>query len=90
LPREFVDLGGEDPILRALRELVGEGSSQVPVNTVVRVKGRFAGQLGYRGNTLALERSRELTTLPRFSPRRNTSDSRDRRRLKRIGIFFAQ
>jgi hypothetical protein len=101
LPREFVDLGGEDQILRALRELVREGrlirlgygvyaraerskltgqpilagpdgfvgasraalnklgvkwepteweraynegrSTQVPVNAVVRVKGRFAG-----------------------------------------------
>jgi hypothetical protein len=114
LPREFVDLGGEDQILRALRELVREGrlirlgygvyaraerskltgqpvlavpggfvgasraalnklgvkwepteweraynegrSTQVPINAVVRVKGRFARQLGYRGNTLALER----------------------------------
>jgi hypothetical protein len=56
LPREFVDLGGEDQILHALRELVREGSTQVPVNAVVRVKGRFARQLGYRGNTLVLER----------------------------------
>jgi Family of unknown function (DUF6088) len=114
LPREFVDLGGEDQILRALRELVREGrlirlgygvyaraelskltgqpilavpdgfvgpsraalnklgvkwgptewerayhegrSTQVPINAVVRVKGRFARQLRYRGNTLALER----------------------------------
>jgi len=31
-------------------------STQVPVNAVVRVKGRFARQLGYRGNTLVLER----------------------------------
>jgi hypothetical protein len=31
-------------------------STQVPVNAVVRVKGRFARQLRYRGNTLALER----------------------------------
>jgi len=114
LPRDFVDLGGEDQILRALRKLVREGrlirlgygvyaraerskltgqpilaapdgfvgasraalnklgvkwepteweraynegrSTQVPVNAVVRVKGRFARQLRYRGNTLALER----------------------------------
>jgi hypothetical protein len=114
LPREFVDLGGEDQILRALRELVREGrlirlgygvyaraepskltgqpilavpdgfvgasraalnklgvkwepteweracnegrSTQVPVNAVVRVKGRFARQLRYRGNILVLER----------------------------------
>ena len=31
-------------------------STQVPVNSVVRVKARFARQLAYRGNTLALER----------------------------------
>jgi len=114
LPREFSDLGGQDQVLRALRELVREGrlirlgygvygraersklseqpmlaspdgfvgaaraaltelgvawgpteweraydegrSTQVPVNAVVRVKGRFARRLGYRGNTLKLER----------------------------------
>jgi hypothetical protein len=31
-------------------------STQVPVNPVVRVKGRFARHLGYRGNALVLER----------------------------------
>ncbi len=31
-------------------------STQVPVNAVVRIKGRFARHLGYRGNTLVLER----------------------------------
>ena len=31
-------------------------STQVPVNPVVRVKGRFARRLGYRGNALVLER----------------------------------
>jgi hypothetical protein len=31
-------------------------STQVPVNAVVRIKGRFARRLGYRGNTLVLER----------------------------------
>lgn len=114
LPREFADLGGEDQILRALRELVRTGqlirlgygvygraqrskltgepvlaardgfvgaaraalrklgvawepselerayyqgrSTQVPVNAVVRVRGRFSRRLGYRGNTLVLER----------------------------------
>ena len=114
LPREFADLGGEDQVLRALRELVREGrlirlgygvygraersrlsgqpvlaapdgfvgaaraaltklgvewepteleraysegrSTQVPINAVVRVKGRFARRLRYRGNTLILER----------------------------------
>jgi hypothetical protein len=89
LPREFVDLGGEDqipskltgqPILAVPDGFVGasraalnklgvkwepteweraycEGrSTQVPVNAVVRIKGRFARQLGYRGNTLVLER----------------------------------
>jgi hypothetical protein len=114
LPREFADLGGEDQVLRALRELVRAGqlirlgygvygraersklsgqpmlaasdgfvgaarsaltklgvawepseweraynegrSTQVPVNAVVRVKSRFARRLGYRGNTLVLER----------------------------------
>lgn len=114
LPREFADLGGEDQVLRALRELVRAGrlirlgygiygraqrskltgqpvlaardgfigasraalnklgvvweppeleraynegrSTQVPVNAVVRIKGRFARRLGYRGNTLVLER----------------------------------
>lgn len=114
LPREFADLGGEDQILRALRELVRGGrlirlgygvygraqrskltgkpalaarggfvgasraalsklgvawepsdleraydegrSTQVPINAVVRVKGRFSRRLGYRGNTLVVER----------------------------------
>ncbi len=114
LPREFSDLGGQDQVPRALRELVREGrvirlgygvygraersklsglpvlaspdgfigaaratltklgvvwgptewdgaynegrSTQVPINAVVRVKGRFARRLGYRGNTLKLER----------------------------------
>ncbi len=114
LPREFADLGGEDQVLRALRELVRAGrlirlgygvygraerskltgqpvlaardgfvgasraaltklgvawqptdweraynegrSTQVPVNAVVRVKGRFARRLDYRGNALVLER----------------------------------
>jgi hypothetical protein len=31
-------------------------STQVPVNAVVRVKGRFVRRLGYRGNALVLER----------------------------------
>ena len=31
-------------------------STQVPINAVVRVKGRFARRLRYRGNTLILER----------------------------------
>jgi hypothetical protein len=31
-------------------------STQVPVNAVVRVKSRFARRLGYRGNTLVVER----------------------------------
>jgi hypothetical protein len=114
LPREFQDLGGEDQVLRALRQLVqagqlvrlgygvygraepsplsgqpmlatpdgfigasrealtklgvawepsswerayNEGSStQVPVNAVVRVKGRFSRRLSYRGKPLVLER----------------------------------
>lgn len=114
LPREFNDLGGEDQVLRALRQLVQEGrllrlgygvygraepsplsgqpmlaavdgfigasrealtklgvrwepssweraynegrSTQVPVNAVVRIKGRFARQLSYRGKPLVLER----------------------------------
>jgi hypothetical protein len=114
LPREFRDLGGEDQVLRALRELTKEGklirlgygvygravtsqisgepilyskggfigaarkaltklgvewepteaeraynegrSTQVPVNPKVRVKGRFARQLSYRGRGLVLER----------------------------------
>ena len=114
LPREFNDLGGEDQVLRALRQLVQEGSlvrlgygvygraersslsgqpmlaaregfvgaarealtklgvswepsswerayndgrsTQVPVNAVVRVKGRFSRQLSYRGKPLVLER----------------------------------
>jgi hypothetical protein len=114
LPREFSDLGGQDQVLRALRELLREGrlfrlgygvygraersklsglpvlaspdgfvgaaraaltklglvwgpteweraynagrSTQVPVSAVVRIEGRFARRLGYRGNTLKLER----------------------------------
>lgn len=114
LTREFNDLGGEDQVLRALRQLVQEGrllrlgygvygraepsplsgqpmlaavdgfigasrealtklgvrwepsswelaynegrSTQVPVNAVVRIKGRFARQLSYRGKPLVLER----------------------------------
>jgi hypothetical protein len=114
LPREFNDLGGEDQVLRALRELVNDGSlvrlgygvygraerssisgqpmlaaregfagaarealtklgvawepgsweraynegrsTQVPVNAVVRVKGRFSRRLSYRGKPLVLER----------------------------------
>jgi hypothetical protein len=35
-------------------------STQVPVNAVVRVQGRFSRRLGYRGNALVLERAREL------------------------------
>ena len=31
-------------------------STQVPVNAVLRVKGRFSRRLGYRGNTLVIER----------------------------------
>jgi hypothetical protein len=31
-------------------------STQVPVNAVVRIKGRFARQLSYRGKPLVLER----------------------------------
>lgn len=114
LPREFADLGGEDQVLRALRNLVREKrlvrlgygvygravvsrlsgepilnspngfigaarqaltklgvqweptaaersynegkSTQVPVNPVVRVKGRFSRQLTYRDAELVLER----------------------------------
>ena len=114
LPREFNDLGGEDQVLRALRQLVQGGSlvrlgygvysraerstlsgqpmlaaregfvgaarealtklgvpwelsswerayndgrsTQVPVNAVLRVKGRFSRQLSYRGRPLVLER----------------------------------
>ncbi len=114
LPREFKDLGGEDQVLRALRQLVQEGrllrlgygvygraeisplsgqpmlaaaegfmgasrealtklgvawapsswedaynegrSTQVPVNAVVRIKGRFTRRLSYRGTPLVLER----------------------------------
>lgn len=114
LPREFTDLGGEDQVLRALRELVNGGnlvrlgygvygraersvisgqpmlaahggfaaaarealtklgvvwepssweraynegrSTQMPVNAVVRVKGRFSRRLSYRGKALVLER----------------------------------
>jgi hypothetical protein len=113
LPREFRDLGGEDQVLRTLRELVRDGqlirlgygvygravrsslsgqpmlaapdgfngasrealtklgvasepgsweraynegrSTQIPVNAVVRVKGRFTRQLSYRGKSLVLE-----------------------------------
>ena len=40
-----------------LERAYNEGrSTQVPVNAVVRVKGRFARRLGYRGNTLKLDR----------------------------------
>jgi hypothetical protein len=114
LTREFNELGGEDQVLRALRQLVQEGrlvrlgygvygratpsplsgqpmlatpdgfigasrealtklgvtwepsswevaynegrSTQVPVNAAVRVKGRFARHLSYRGKPLVLER----------------------------------
>ena len=114
LTREFSDLGGEDQVLRALRQLIQGGqlvrlgygvygraelsplsgrpmlvasdgfvgaarealtklgvawepstwehaynegrSTQVPVNAVVRIKGRFARRLSYRGNPLVLER----------------------------------
>jgi hypothetical protein len=114
LPREFVKLGGEDQVLRALRALVREGrlvrlgygvygravlsrlngkpmlfspdgfigaarqaldklgvewepteseraynegrSTQIPVNPVVRVKGRFSRQLKYGKSELVLER----------------------------------
>ena len=114
LPREFVDLGGEDQVLRVLRGLVREGrlvrlgygvygraipsrlsgepilyspngfigavrqaltklgvqweqteaeraynegrSTQIPVNPVVRVKGRFSRQLRYGNTELVLER----------------------------------
>jgi hypothetical protein len=114
LTREFTDLGGEDQVLRALRELVRDGrlvrlgygvygraivsrlsgkpllyspngfagaarqaldklgvkwepteaeraynegrSTQVPVNPVVRVKGRFSRQLRYGNTELVLER----------------------------------
>ena len=114
LTREFNDLGGEDQVLRALRQLTKDGrlvrlgygvygraerspltgqtmlaaregfagaarealtklgvpwepssreraynegrSTQVPVNAVVRVKGRFSRQLSYRGRPLVLER----------------------------------
>jgi hypothetical protein len=114
LTREFADLGGEDQVLRALRDLVHEGrlvrlgygvygravksslsgnpmlyspdgfigaarealdklgvewepteaeraynegrSTQVPVNPVVRVKGRFRRQLRYGNAELVLER----------------------------------
>ena len=31
-------------------------STQVPLNAVVRIKGRFARRLGYRGHLLAVER----------------------------------
>ncbi len=114
LPRDFNDLGGEDQVLRALRQLVKEGqlvrlgygvygrairssldgqpmlynrdgfigasrealtklgvawepgswecaynegrSTQVPVNAVVRIKGRLARRLSYHGKPLVLER----------------------------------
>lgn len=114
LTREFKTLGGEDQVLRALRQLVDDGSlvrlgygvygratvsrlngkpmlysangfagaarqaldklgvewepteaeraynegrsTQVPVNPVVRVKGRFSRQLRYRDTELVLER----------------------------------
>jgi hypothetical protein len=114
LPREFNDLGGEDQVLRALRQLVQDGnlirlgygvygraepsalsgqpmlatpegfigasrealtklgvawepssweraynegrSTQVPVNAVVRIKGRFSRRLSYNGRPLVLER----------------------------------
>ena len=114
LTREFRDMGGEDQVLRALRELVREKrllrlgygvygrafvsrlsgapvldspngfagaarqaltklgveweptaaeqaynagrSTQVPVNPVVRVKGRFSRQLRYGNSELVLER----------------------------------
>ena len=114
LTREFMKLGGEDQVLRALRKLVDDGrlvrlgygvygraivsrlngkpmlysregfagvarqaldklgvdwepseaeraynegrSTQVPVNPVVRVKGRFSRHLRYRDTELVLER----------------------------------
>ncbi len=114
LPREFMDLGGEDQVLRALRNLVREGrlvklgygvygramlsrlsgepilyspngfigavrqtldklgvewepgaaeraynegrSTQIPVNPVVRVNGRFSRRLSYNSAELTLER----------------------------------
>jgi hypothetical protein len=114
LPREFSDLGGEDQVLRALRNLVRAGnlvrlgygvygraiqsrltgeailfsqngfsgavrqaltklgvdwepieaeiaynegrSTQIPVNPVLRVKGRFSRQLHYGNTELILER----------------------------------
>ena len=114
LTREFTDLGGEDQVIRALRELVRDGqlirlgygvygraiksrltnqamlyvtggfagaarealtklgvdwqpgtaeeaynaglSTQIPVNPVVRVKGRFARKLRYGNTELLLER----------------------------------
>jgi hypothetical protein len=114
LPREFMKLGGEDQVLRALRTLVGRGhlvrlgygvygrarpsrltgrpvlmspdgfagvarealdklgvewepteaekaynegrSTQIPVNPVVRVKGRFSRHLRYGDTELVLER----------------------------------
>jgi hypothetical protein len=114
LPREFADLGGEDQVLRVLRNLTREGrlirlgygvygramtssisgepmlaarngfvgaaraalnklgvewepteleraynegrSTQVPVNAVVRVKGRFRRRLQYGPNALVLAR----------------------------------
>ena len=114
LPREFMDLGGEDQVLRALRNLVREGrlvklgygvygramlsrlsgepilyspngfigavrqtldklgvaweasaaeraynegrSTQVPINPVVKVNGRFSRRLRYNNTELTLER----------------------------------
>lgn len=114
LTREFTKLGGEDQVVRALRELVNDGrlvklgygvygramksrlsgkpmlysrdgfagvarqaldklgvdwepteaeraynegrSTQVPVNPVVRVKGRFSRHLRYRNTELVLEK----------------------------------
>lgn len=114
LPREFLDLGGEDQVLRALRLLVRDGqliklgygvygratisrlsgkpilysasgfagaarealtklgvqweptqaeraynegsSTQIPVNPVLRVKGRFSRRLSYGDTVLTIER----------------------------------
>jgi hypothetical protein len=69
-PRFRGKIRGEDQIIRALRELVREGrlirlgygvyaragSTQVPMNAVVRVKGRFARRLGYGSNSFVVER----------------------------------
>ena len=125
LPREFADLGGEDQVLRALRELVRAGrllrlgygvygravishlsgqpmiehangfpgavrealtklgvpweptaaeradnegrSNQVPVNPVVRIKGRFSRRLRDGNRELQLERS--APSRPTIDPR---------------------